>query len=142
MGFQLASYKLRGQPCTTYEPVATRRFLHGRTEAMRPVTMESIEFTRKMMDPVSSDDEKADALRAAVQRHVARMKECKGGRGVDRHLLGLKNMYYLFGEGPWNSRIAFTFSISGIHQVMPQYFIYQYERSCRAFPMRIWSGSE
>ncbi len=26
------------------------------------------------------------------------MKECKEGRGVDRHLLGLKNMYYLFGK--------------------------------------------
>ncbi len=113
MGFQLASYKLRGQPCTTYEPVATRRFLHGRTEAMRPVTMESIEFTRKMMDPVSSDEEKADALRAAVQRHVARMKECKGGRGVDRHLLGLKNMYYLFGEGLGILRLPSIFKSSG-----------------------------
>ncbi len=98
MGIQLASYKLWGKPCTSYEPVATRRFLHGRTEAMRPVTRESVEFTFKMMDPALSDEEKADALRAAVKKHVSRMKECKEGRGVDRHLLGLKNMYYLFGK--------------------------------------------
>ncbi|MBN1332329.1 MAG: choline/carnitine O-acyltransferase [Synergistales bacterium] len=113
MGLQLAMFKLRGKPCTTYEPVATRLFRHGRTEAMRPVTRESVEFTRKMMDPAVTDGDKAEALRAAVQKHVSRMKECKDGRGVDRHFLGLKNMYYLFGEELGISELPSFFNSPG-----------------------------
>lgn len=98
MGIQLAYYRLRGAPATTYEPVATRKFLHGRTEAMRSVTPESVEFTKRMTDPHAGNEEKAEALKAAVERHVAGMKECKMGMGVDRHLLGLKSMFFRFGE--------------------------------------------
>ncbi|HPI97759.1 MAG TPA: choline/carnitine O-acyltransferase [Synergistales bacterium] len=117
MGLQLAMFRLRGKPCTTYEPVATRLFLHGRTEAMRPVTRESVEFTTKMMDPGVPDEDRVEALRAAVQKHVSRMKECKEGRGVDRHLLGLKNMYYLLGEELGISELPAFFSSPGYRRL-------------------------
>jgi len=113
MGLQLAMFRLRSKPCTTYEPVATRLFRHGRTEAMRSVSRESVEFTRKMVDPGIPDEDKVEALRAAVLKHVSRMKECKQGRGVDRHLLGLKNMYYLYGEELGISELPSFFNSQG-----------------------------
>jgi carnitine O-acetyltransferase len=98
MGFQLAIFKLLGKPCNTYEPVSMRHFLHGRTEAMRSVTPESVDFCRLMVSDGTSDQEKIQSLKKAAAVHVERVKECRKGNGVDRHLLGLKKIYELFGE--------------------------------------------
>lgn len=46
MGYQLAYYKLKGKPASTYESANTKRFLHGRTETLRSVTKESVDFTK------------------------------------------------------------------------------------------------
>jgi len=98
MGFQLAIFKLLGKPCNTYEPVSMRHFLHGRTEAMRSVTPESVDFCRLMVSNGSLDQEKIESLKRAAAAHVKRVKECRNGNGVDRHLLGLRKIYELFGE--------------------------------------------
>jgi hypothetical protein len=42
MAFQLAYARLTDGTASTYESVSTKRFLHGRTEAMRSVSAESV----------------------------------------------------------------------------------------------------
>ena len=91
MAFQLAAFTLTGAIRSTYESVDTKRFLHGRTEAMRSVSNESVDLVhavRGARDRAAS----AQLLRAAVRRHSSIVKRCKEGRGVDRHLLGLRRM--------------------------------------------------
>jgi carnitine O-acetyltransferase len=83
MAFQRTYHALTGKTASTYESISTKRFLHGRTEAMRSVSPESVAFVR-------APDEQS--LRSAVASHVATVKRCKEGRGVDRHLLGLRRM--------------------------------------------------
>ncbi|MGC9373156.1 MAG: choline/carnitine O-acyltransferase [Thermovirgaceae bacterium] len=93
MAMQLAQQDVWGGPRSTYEAVMTRQFLHGRTEAVRAVSKESVCFTHAMREPVATASEKAAALRKAVERHSARMREAKDGHGVERHLLGLLNIW-------------------------------------------------
>jgi carnitine O-acetyltransferase len=91
MAFQLAFFSLTGETASTYESVDMKRFLHGRTEAMRSVSDESVAFVRAIRGRHRSTNA-ADLLRAAIDRHVERLARCKEGRGVDRHLLGLRRM--------------------------------------------------
>jgi carnitine O-acetyltransferase len=91
MAFQLTFFTLTGQIASTYESVDTKRFLHGRTEAMRCVSEESVAFVRSFRAP-SGRSAAAGLLRAAVAQHTAVRKRCQAGRGVDRHLLGLRRM--------------------------------------------------
>ncbi|KAL4073165.1 acyltransferase ChoActase/COT/CPT [Scleroderma yunnanense] len=88
MAFQAAYFGLYGRTECTYEPAMTKAFLHGRTEAIRTVQPESAEFT-KMFFSEASNEEKANALRKACERHVALTKECSQGLGQDRHLYAL-----------------------------------------------------
>ena len=57
---------------------------------MRSVSDESVAFVRTARGRRSADA--SDLLRAAIDRHVTRLARCKEGRGVDRHLLGLRRM--------------------------------------------------
>lgn len=98
MALQLALHEVWNYPRSTYEAVMTRQFLHGRTEAVRTVSRESVEFTRIMRDPLASVDERSVALRRAIEKHVSRMKEAKAGRGVERHLFGLLNIWLDIGK--------------------------------------------
>jgi carnitine O-acetyltransferase len=89
MAFQLAFFTLTGTVASTYESVATKQFLHGRTEAMRSVSRESVAFVHSLRAGRPGGE---DLLRAAVATHTATVQRCKEGRGVDRHLLGLRRM--------------------------------------------------
>ena len=71
----------------------TKRFLKGRTEAMRTVTPEVVAFVEAFADPAAGHMARAAALRAAAKRHVAGVKACAKGHGVDRHLFALKCMW-------------------------------------------------
>ena len=84
IAYQLTQKKTFGKVRNTYESVMTKQFLHGRTEAMRPVTPESIAFAE---NPTS------DNFREAMAKHIERIKECKKGYGVDRHMFGLKKIH-------------------------------------------------
>jgi carnitine O-acetyltransferase len=46
-----------------------------------------------MLSPECDDTARADALRIAAEKHVARMRACMAGMGVERHLYGLQMMY-------------------------------------------------
>jgi len=88
MAFQAAYYGLYGRVECTYEPAMTKMFLHGRTEAIRTVSDESLKFVQTFWAD-NPAEHKVEALRNACKRHVATTKECAKGQGCDRHLYAL-----------------------------------------------------
>lgn len=90
MVIQLAYHKMYGTSRPTYESSATRRFQQGRTETCRSVSIESVAFVNAVADPEVPPEACAKAFRAAVDAHVQYISDASGGRGVDRHLFGLK----------------------------------------------------
>ncbi|KAI9792334.1 MAG: hypothetical protein M1816_002559 [Peltula sp. TS41687] len=88
MAFQAAYYGLYGRLECTYEPAMTKLFLHGRTEAIRTVTTEVVDFVRTFWGD-NPANQKIEALRKACQRHTAITKECAKAQGQDRHLYAL-----------------------------------------------------
>ncbi len=91
MTIQLAYHKMYGMNRPTYESAATRRFQQGRTETCRTVSDESVAFCSAMADPEVPPEECVKAFRAAVDAHVKYITDASDGKGVDRHLFGLKN---------------------------------------------------
>lgn len=88
MGFQAAYYSLYGKTECTYEPAMTKRFLHGRTEAIRSVSEESNEFVQKFCEDAPAAV-KLDYLKRACEKHSATTRVCSAGQGQDRHLYAL-----------------------------------------------------
>lgn len=90
MIIQLAYYKMYGVSRPTYESGATRRFQQGRTETVRTVSDESVAFCKTIQDPAASPQDAVKALQTAVAAHSKYTADASDGRGVDRHLFGLK----------------------------------------------------
>jgi carnitine O-acetyltransferase len=90
MIIQLAYHKFYGKNRPTYESAATRRFQQGRTETCRTVSDESVAFCAAMADPNTTPETAQQLLRAALNAHVKYISDASDGRGVDRHLFGLK----------------------------------------------------
>ncbi|XP_019896694.2 peroxisomal carnitine O-octanoyltransferase isoform X2 [Esox lucius] len=89
LALQLAYYRQHGRSGSCYETAMTRRFYHGRTETMRPCTLEAQNWCRLMLDPAASTEAKRKALLLAFNKHNKLMAEAQNGKGFDRHLLGL-----------------------------------------------------
>jgi carnitine O-acetyltransferase len=90
LAFQLAHRRAKGFTGATYESIATRRYHHGRTEAMRVVTPEVVAFADTMTDRGASDEEKRAAFRTAADAHVRRARECQAGDAPEQHLWELQ----------------------------------------------------
>lgn len=90
MIIQLAYHKMYGMNRPTYESAATRRFQQGRTETCRSVSDESVAFCDAMADAEIPPEACIEAFRAAVDAHVKYIAGASDGKGVDRHLFGLK----------------------------------------------------
>jgi carnitine O-acetyltransferase len=90
MAFQLAHHRSRGRVGATYESIATRQFRGGRTEAMRVVTPEVVRFVEALADPDADAATRRGALRAAVEAHVRRARECQAGQAPEQHLWELQ----------------------------------------------------
>ncbi|KAI5864264.1 choline/Carnitine O-acyltransferase [Durotheca rogersii] len=88
MAFQAAYYGLYGRVECTYEPAMTKAYLRGRTEAVRTVSEESVNFVQTFWAD-NPAELKVEALRKACQQHVNSTRECSKGRGCDRHLYAL-----------------------------------------------------
>ena len=88
MAYQAAYYGLYGKIENTYEPAMTKIYLHGRTEAIRSVTPESVNFVKTFWAD-NPAQKKVDALKKAAQKHTAITKECSKAQGQDRHLYAL-----------------------------------------------------
>ncbi|KAH7930218.1 carnitine acetyltransferase [Leucogyrophana mollusca] len=92
MVLQLAWYRSRGEFTATYETVLTRMFQRGRTETIRTFTADARAFVLAMVDKSSSLETRHSCLRRAIQTHATLTREGATGRGIDRHLLGLRLM--------------------------------------------------
>ncbi|PKC07825.1 acyltransferase ChoActase/COT/CPT [Rhizophagus irregularis] len=90
MALQLAYYRRQGGPCPTYESASTRGFLHGRTETVRSCSIDSVAFTKAFDDKDFKKEQKLALLTKAIETHLEYMISATNGKGVDRHLLGLR----------------------------------------------------
>jgi len=89
MALQLAYYRDVKKLSLTYEASMTRLYREGRTETVRPVTIESAEWVYSMGDDNKSVTERLALLRKACDRHTLGIQDAMCGKGVDRHLFCL-----------------------------------------------------
>ena len=87
---QLAHFRLYGKIVSQYEPVLTKGFYHGRTEAMRTATEKAATFCKTWMNPNATDEKKLESLREATVYHSSGIKDALTGKGIERHLFALK----------------------------------------------------
>lgn len=92
MIIQLAYFKMYGKNRPTYESAATRRFQLGRTETCRTVSDESTAWCKAMGDASLDDKTRVDLFRKAINAHLEYITAASDGKGVDRHLFGLKKL--------------------------------------------------
>ncbi|MCA1184831.1 MULTISPECIES: choline/carnitine O-acyltransferase [unclassified Saccharopolyspora] len=97
LAYQLAHHRTKGIGAT-YESIATRQWRHGRTEAMRVVTPQVVDFVRTVDDPDADAAAKTAAFRAAAEAHVARAKQCQAGDAPEQHLWELQLIQRRGGE--------------------------------------------
>ncbi|KAF1827468.1 acyltransferase ChoActase/COT/CPT [Dissoconium aciculare CBS 342.82] len=98
MAFQAAYYGMYGRIESTYEPAMTKMYYHGRTEAIRPVTQESVEFLQTFWAD-TTPEKKVEALKKACGKHTAITKECSQAQGHDRHLYALLSLWQRMLDG-------------------------------------------
>ncbi|KOC13145.1 carnitine acetyl transferase [Aspergillus flavus AF70] len=92
MIIQLAYFKMYGKNRPTYESASTRKFQEGRTETIRSVSDDSVAFCKAQSDPSVPREEVVRLFRTALASHSKYTAEASDGRGVDRHLFGLKKV--------------------------------------------------
>ncbi|KAI3402263.1 hypothetical protein diail_192 [Diaporthe ilicicola] len=92
MIIQLAYHKMYGKNRPTYESAATRRFQQGRTETCRTVSDASVAWCNAMADHGADDKTKVALFRDAIAGHLEYITAASDGKGVDRHLFGLKKL--------------------------------------------------
>ncbi|KAF8843770.1 acyltransferase ChoActase/COT/CPT [Paxillus ammoniavirescens] len=97
LALQLAYYRLHSRPTPVYETALTRAFHHGRTETIRSFTMESYAFLRACAGWKGGSKEWSEPpphlhslLQSAFKAHSFLTRAAMTGRGIDRHLLGLR----------------------------------------------------
>ncbi|KAH8924354.1 acyltransferase ChoActase/COT/CPT [Atractiella rhizophila] len=88
MAFQAAYFLLYGRTECTYEPAMVKTFKHGRTEAIRTVRPESVDFVATYTSD-ESPRKKIEALRKACKVHTELTKQCSKGLGQDRILYAM-----------------------------------------------------
>ncbi|KAL6442752.1 hypothetical protein ACFW04_002673 [Cataglyphis niger] len=89
MALQLAYYRDAGKFSLTYEASMTRLFREGRTETVRPCTIESAKWVKAMENKATTMDEKIRLLSDAVAQHQKGYQDAMCGKGIDRHLFCL-----------------------------------------------------
>ncbi|KAK5998168.1 Carnitine O-acetyltransferase [Cladobotryum mycophilum] len=92
MIIQLAYFKMYGKNRPTYESAATRRFQQGRTETCRTVSDDSVAWCNSMADISTDDKTRVELFRKAINAHIEYISVASDGKGVDRHLFGLKKL--------------------------------------------------
>ncbi|XP_022695492.1 carnitine O-palmitoyltransferase 2, mitochondrial-like isoform X1 [Varroa jacobsoni] len=98
LSFQLGFYKQNKFTPPTYESCSTLAFRHGRTETVRPATME----TKRCVEAICSRKGSPEELRALIDEaskvHNQLTKNAALGQGFDRHLFALKDLAIRNGE--------------------------------------------
>lgn len=85
-----AMAKVVKEPRSIYEAVAIPHFRNGRTECVRALSWEMWQFASGLLNNDTDQKELYNLFNKAIEEHKQRIKACKTGHGVDRHLLGLK----------------------------------------------------
>ncbi|XP_076050360.1 carnitine O-palmitoyltransferase whd [Oratosquilla oratoria] len=89
MALQLAYYRDAGKFSLTYEASMTRLYREGRTETVRPCTIESAAWVKAMEDKNTSAEECIALMRKAGIQHQRGYQDAMCGKGIDRHLFCL-----------------------------------------------------
>ncbi|KAI9342909.1 acyltransferase ChoActase/COT/CPT [Obelidium mucronatum] len=90
MALQLTFFRMHGHFPAVYETASTRKYLYGRTETGRSMSIDSANFIKTFNDTSASPTKKVEALKIACKNHVDYLSKAGNGFGVDRHLLGLR----------------------------------------------------
>lgn len=90
LGFQLAFYKQHGKFVSTYEPCNTQKFLHGRTEAIRPCTEATQQFCYAICRKTENNSKLFALINRCSQLHTRNIQQSADGQGYDRHLYCLR----------------------------------------------------
>ncbi|XP_050425951.1 carnitine O-palmitoyltransferase 2, mitochondrial isoform X2 [Adelges cooleyi] len=89
--FQLGHYKLHKKHVGSYESCSTAAFKHGRTETVRPCTIETADFCQAVScKNKPANDILVDMIKKCSTEHSKLVKEGAMGQGFDRHLFALK----------------------------------------------------
>jgi len=87
---QLSYFNAFGDIDNVYESVSTRQFSEGRTDVLRPVTQQSLDFIRSVK--TFSKAEALGQFKQAVQSIVERRRISSAGRAPDHHLSALSQL--------------------------------------------------
>lgn len=110
--FQVAQHQVFGRLRSSYEAVAVRAFAQGRTEAARGCSGDALALALALHKE-TPPDKLLELYRQAERTHLARLKRCQRGLGVERHMAGLKAMYVLHGTALGLEREPAIFSDPG-----------------------------
>ncbi|WFD33414.1 carnitine O-acetyltransferase [Malassezia cuniculi] len=98
MALQLAHARVTGRQIATYETASTRAFKHGRTDVIRSFSNEAYDFVKAFREKRPAA-EIYERLTAATKAHSAQTRDSAFGKGIDRHLLGLRLAYNAEDDG-------------------------------------------
>ncbi|XP_063860415.1 carnitine O-palmitoyltransferase 2, mitochondrial-like isoform X5 [Scylla paramamosain] len=93
LGLQAAYYLQNGETVPTYESCSTAAFKHGRTETVRPATLETQAFCKAITQAqLPSHSELKKLMMECSKMHGNLTKEAAMGQGFDRHLFALRKL--------------------------------------------------
>ncbi|XP_050540748.1 carnitine O-palmitoyltransferase 1, liver isoform isoform X2 [Daktulosphaira vitifoliae] len=106
MALQLAYYRDAGKFSLTYEASMTRLYREGRTETVRPCTLESKKWVESMLNSNASLNDRIELLKKACAIHQRGYQDAMCGKGIDRHLFCLYVVSkYLEVESPFLNKV-------------------------------------
>ncbi|CAK9296202.1 unnamed protein product [Gordionus sp. m RMFG-2023] len=94
LSFQMANYKILTRTSASYESCSTAAFKKGRTETIRPATLDTKSFCKTFLDKTFNllPDAAKDMVRSCSKTHSKLTREAAMGQGFDRHLFILKHL--------------------------------------------------
>ncbi|CAD6581459.1 MAG: hypothetical protein CYPHOPRED_001580 [Cyphobasidiales sp. Tagirdzhanova-0007] len=122
MALQLAYQKLHGQGTPTYETASTRLFRRGRTDTIRTYSEDSLKWVEAVINKKHDAKQLYALLSTAIASHNTLTREASTGKGIDRHLLGLRlnlregESHQLFTDSLFGSSQQWKLSTSGLSQ--------------------------
>ena len=93
LAFQLAAHHAGYKHPPTYESASMREYRYGRTDDLRSYSAEVMNFLAAVNIDDVSDGAKADLLMKALKAHKEKIKACKTGHGICRHLFALEKKW-------------------------------------------------
>ena len=98
MALQLAYASVHGRQTATYETASTRLFRHGRTDVIRSFSNEAFNFVQGVQAKKPAT-ELYKLLSEATSSHTRQTRDHSFGKGIDRHLMGLRLVYRAEDDG-------------------------------------------